>query len=89
MSSHKFTREKPAGGDKPRFIRVMDVARRLGVSRSTALRLLRNRELPAVKMGGVLLVPEAEFEAQLQWMVSKAAEACAAQTDKRPDGAGR
>jgi excisionase family DNA binding protein len=46
------------------YLRVAEVARRLGLPRSTVYHLVRTGRLPAVRLSpGVILVPEAELEA--------------------------
>ena len=43
-------------------MKVSDLARVLGISRKTILRLIARRELKAVRLGGQLLIPIREIE---------------------------
>jgi excisionase family DNA binding protein len=40
------------GGDGPRFLLLSDVAEILNISSAQAYALVRNKELPAIKVGG-------------------------------------
>ena len=54
------------------LLRVSDVARLLGLSRSRVYELIATRELPATKIGGALRVPRAAWEA---WLCEKSERA--------------
>ena len=45
-----------------RMLHVKDVADRLDVSKMTVHRLIKAGELPALRVGRVFRIPEAEFE---------------------------
>jgi excisionase family DNA binding protein len=55
--------ERPRG----RFLRVPEVAERLGVNRSTVYRLVQDRSLPAIQLrkNGTVRIDEAELDAWL------------------------
>lgn len=59
MSRTAATRPGPATDDAVSMLRVRDVAAQLGISRSFAYDLIARGELPAVRVGRRLLVPEA------------------------------
>ena len=48
--------------EKPTFLRMPEVARHLGVSRSTAYALLKKGDLPYITLGGSVRVPRAAIE---------------------------
>lgn len=59
MSRTAATRPRPASDGAVSMLRVRDVAAQLGISRSFAYDLIARGELPAVRVGRRLLVPEA------------------------------
>lgn len=53
----------PHTGDTPRLaLRKAEAAHALGVSARTVERLIQARELRAVKLGGVVLIPTSELQ---------------------------
>jgi excisionase family DNA binding protein len=59
VSRTASTRPGPATDGAVSMLRVRDVATQLGISRSFAYDLIARGELPAVRVGRRLLVPEA------------------------------
>ena len=55
-------------GDSPRFLQLADVAQILNISAAQAYALVRNKELPAIKVGGrgQWRVEAAQLEAYIQ-----------------------
>lgn len=58
MSRTAATRPGPASDGAVSMLRVRDVASQLGISRSFAYDLIARGDLPAVRIGRRLLVPE-------------------------------
>jgi excisionase family DNA binding protein len=48
--------------DNPDVLKVPEVARRLRVTKAFAYRLIREKKLPALVLGGAVRVPRAAFE---------------------------
>ena len=59
---------RTAAGDLPRFLQLSDVAEILNISAAQAYALVRNGELPAIKVGGrgQWRVETAQLEAYIQ-----------------------
>ena len=57
--------EAPQAPDTTVCMRTFEVARRLGISQKTVLRLLRAKILPGIKIGRSWVVPRAELERYL------------------------
>lgn len=49
-----------------RFLSVTSVATVLGISRTTALALIQRHEIPAIRVGGQIRIPEAGFAQYLR-----------------------
>jgi excisionase family DNA binding protein len=49
------------------LLTVEEAARRLGIGRSLAWRLVRSGELPSVRLGRLVRVPERKLQAWLDW----------------------
>lgn len=64
--------------DSPRFMRVRDAARELGLSVGRTYTLAREGRIPAIRQGKAVRIPRRSFEA---WMQAREAEALAAVRD--------
>lgn len=73
--------------DSPRFLRLEDVADELNVSMQQARSLVRNGDVPAIKVGGrgIWRVERAELEAYIQRQYAASREAAGAELDADAD----
>lgn len=65
----------------PDFLRPTEAARRLGISSKTVLRMLKERQLPGVKIGRQWRVPRARFE---EWIHGLEGERSALVSTSKP-----
>lgn len=56
-----------------RTITIDEIAQRLGISRNSAYEAARRGEIPTIKIGRLILVPEAAFERLLDVPVGRCA----------------
>ena len=61
--------------ERGKYLRVRDVAKELGISRSRAYALVRAHRIPAIREGRSLRIPAAAFE---RWMEARVRAALAA-----------
>lgn len=64
MNEQVFVRA-PAEAEDRLLLTVEEAARRLGIGRSLAWRLVRNGDLPSVRLGRLVRVPRRSLEAWL------------------------
>ncbi len=66
----------------PELMRPPEVARALGISSRTVLRLLYEGKLKGVKLGHLWMVPKAELQSFLQNLLAKSSRQNAPEDDK-------
>jgi|LSQX01.1.fsa_nt_gb excisionase family DNA binding protein len=54
------------GGDRVQLLRPKEVMKKLSISRSKVYQMIRDGELPAIRIGGCVRVPEEALESMLR-----------------------
>jgi excisionase family DNA binding protein len=70
----------------PELMRVVDVAQTMGLHRTRVYELIADKQIPAVRIGGRIVVPRATFDAWMAEKGSQAMENCQAVREGNANG---